>query len=623
MSPNPALRDTKEELFELISHKNPMFPTNLIKLYEKLPYGHPFEPGYFISHHTWGRLISCFLTKADQDNENELVRIPSGNYKAHIYHGTYLFSKQVKYCSTCLHEDYEKYGECYVHRAHQFDFIDCCHLHHVELIDGCPNCMCPLSKDYAEALLSTPRCPRCLSEIKINRIRKQYSIYDYQNTLLEDLYTLNSLSDIIHAEYIQSKIMMKMWELNFIHYRGRFMRSELLKKIVDNHSPAQLEVTGLNASTLLSKHFTARFLNPHHMKAHILFYVQIIRYLFGSVAIFLNYEHPIANPIPFGHGPWECLNSICIQNGKKTIQRCDRKLKISGGSSVTTTFQCVVCGFTYSKRWMRGRQETNNPFIVSMGHLWYEKVLSLYAEGFNSYQIHKETGFSETTISSYIKKLKKSKFILSNENLLLIPPDTVKSFEQMVDTTSDETKEIYRLTLLQTSQINQTNKRLFLLRMHPREYNWLCRNDSAWMDECFPRKKAIRAKIDLHFFDEILSQKIHTIAAVLKEDSNFQIRKYTILNRLSPLEKSRLQSFNEDRLPASHKSLIESIEDIDSYLIRSVERVATKLRSKSSYQNISFDALISYSKLFESCSPKLKIKIEDFLRQYNEDMSDI
>lgn len=621
MSPNLIFPDTKEELFELRSHKNPMFPANLIKLYRKLPDGHPFEPGYFINHHTWARLISCFLTKTDQNNKNKVMRIPSGKYNNNILNGTNLFTKQVKYCPNCLHEDYENYGVCYVHRAHQFDFIACCHLHHVELIDCCPDCKCPLSKEYAETLLSMPQCPRCLSEIKINRNRNESSIHDYQNTLLEDLYTLNSLSDIIHAEYIQSKIMMKMWEINLIHYRGRFMRSELLKKIVDSHSPEILEVTGLNADTLLSRNFAGRFLQPNHIRTHILFYVLLIRYLFSSVTNFLNYEHPIANPIPFGHGPWECLNPICTHKGKKIIQRCERKLKISGGISITTTFQCAVCGLTYSKRWMRGRQEPNKPLIVSMGHLWYGRVETLYLEGFTPYQIHKETGFSETAINSCIKKVKETRLTLSGYNPPLIPSDTIQAIEQMAATTRDETKESYRLTLLQSAQVNQTNKRLFLLRMHPREYNWLCRNDSTWLDEHFPRKKAFKAKIDLHSFDEILSQKLRTIAAELKEDSNFQIRKYTILNRLSPLEKSRLQSFNEDRLPASHKALNESIEKIDSYLMRSVARVATKLRYKYGYQNISYDALISYSKLYESCSSELKVKIEELLRHNNEDMN--
>lgn len=618
MSPNQVFLNTKEELFELRSYKNPIFPTNLIKLYEKLPNRHPFESDYFINNHTWARLVSCFLTKANQKNENEFIRIHSGNYKNNVLNVTNLFSKQVKYCPRCLYEDYEKYGECYVHRAHQFHFMTCCHLHRAELIDYCSDCKSPLSKEYAETLLSKPQCPSCSNAINVNKEHVESSIYDYQNSLLGDLYTFNSLSDIIHAEYIQSKIMMKMWEINLIHYGGRFLRIELLKKIVESHGPELLEVTGLDAGTLLSKHFAARFLQPYHMRAHILFYILLIRYLFGSIAIFLNYEYPIANPIPFGNGPWECLNPICTQNGKKTIQKCDRKMKISGGISITTTFQCAVCGFTYSKRWMRGRREPSKPLIVSMGHLWYGRVETMYLEGFSTYQIRKETGFSETAINNCIRKLKKSSYTLSKSNPALISPNTVHAIEEMAATTHDATKESYRSTLLQTSQINQSNKRVFLSRMHPREYKWICRNDSAWMDEHFPRKRAFKPKIDLKSFDDILSQKIRTIAAELKEDSNFQIRKYTILNRLSPLENSRLHSFNEDRLPASHKALIESIEELDSYLIRILERVATNLRGKSGYQNISYDTLISYSKLYDSCSPELKMKIEDLLRQNNE-----
>lgn len=97
------------------------------------------------------------------------IRTHSGNYNNNMLNVTKLFSKQVKYCPKCLYEDYEKYGECYVHRAHQFDFMTCCHLHRVELIDYCPNCNCPLSKDYAETLLSKPQCPSCSNAIKVKK----------------------------------------------------------------------------------------------------------------------------------------------------------------------------------------------------------------------------------------------------------------------------------------------------------------------------------------------------------------------------------------------------------------------------------------------------------------------
>lgn len=76
MSLNLILPDSKEDLFELRSHKNPIFPANLNALIEKLPEGHVFQSDYFTKHHTWAKLVSCFLTKRDKSNKNEFYLAP-------------------------------------------------------------------------------------------------------------------------------------------------------------------------------------------------------------------------------------------------------------------------------------------------------------------------------------------------------------------------------------------------------------------------------------------------------------------------------------------------------------------------------------------------------------------
>ncbi|MBJ8192714.1 TniQ family protein, partial [Bacillus cereus] len=50
----------------------------------------------------------------------------------------------VRYCPRCLKEDFESFGECYLHRLHQIDKLDICHRHHIQLICRCPICNSPL-----------------------------------------------------------------------------------------------------------------------------------------------------------------------------------------------------------------------------------------------------------------------------------------------------------------------------------------------------------------------------------------------------------------------------------------------------------------------------------------------
>lgn len=53
---------------------------------------------------------------------------------------TYLRPNVLKICPICLDEDFYKYGEPYLHRAHHLPFVRVCHKHGLELATRCPNC---------------------------------------------------------------------------------------------------------------------------------------------------------------------------------------------------------------------------------------------------------------------------------------------------------------------------------------------------------------------------------------------------------------------------------------------------------------------------------------------------
>lgn len=51
-----------------------------------------------------------------------------------------LLPHHARVCPQCLAEDFEKYGEPYLHRAHHLPFVNVCHLHRCVLISRCPTC---------------------------------------------------------------------------------------------------------------------------------------------------------------------------------------------------------------------------------------------------------------------------------------------------------------------------------------------------------------------------------------------------------------------------------------------------------------------------------------------------
>lgn len=617
MSSNTRFLKTKEELFDTSSSKNPLFPTKLEIFCSNLPIGLSLQANInnFIQRHTWAGLIFCFLTNTNR--KKMLMLMQHGQeelYQTALFHTAGVFSKQISYCPECLEVDEKRFGICYTHRIHQLSILDYCPIHYSKLINVCPQCSYPLSKDYAEELISQPKCKNCKANLKPKLIDKTNCITVFKDNLTYDLCKLRDCSEKLGAEIIQFKLMMKLWELKYIHYRGRVMKLEFLNEMVSKYSSDQLNIIGLEKSQIVSRHFVARFLNLDDMKRLVLFYTILIRHLFHSVDEFLDYNHPIANPIPFGNGPWECCNTVCKGFNRKVITHCSRKSKGSGGSTLSVEFKCPLCGYTYSRLWKLGKAESRKPFVINMGHLWKEKVKNLYDEGYSISQIHRKTGFSESALKTYIKQIV-SELVTSE---LKIPYDTSLAINEAAATDFMDDKHLFRNVLLEAAREKQTNKRLTILRLHPREYNWLYRHDSEWLDKHFPRKPKVRGKLDLREFDIALSNKILTVTQKLKKTYGGKIGKYTILNQLAPMEKSRLLAMKE-RLPVSNKVLEQSLEDLDSFLIRGLNRIYKQLKMKG-YRTVSYKAVSNYSKQYVKCSNETRIEIEILLVQLNREV---
>jgi hypothetical protein len=53
---------------------------------------------------------------------------------------SFLSPSLVRLCSQCLDEDFEQYGEPYLHRAHLLPFVSVCHKHRTPLVSRCDRC---------------------------------------------------------------------------------------------------------------------------------------------------------------------------------------------------------------------------------------------------------------------------------------------------------------------------------------------------------------------------------------------------------------------------------------------------------------------------------------------------
>ncbi|MEH7125590.1 TnsD family Tn7-like transposition protein [Bacillus sp. JJ1773] len=616
-SSNNNLYETNRELFDKKSRKYLLFPTRMERLYERLPYGNSFALDELILKHTWSGLILAFKEK--ERGEEFLNVIKKGTQNPLWINSNFssdFFSKTIKYCTQCIKEDFEEYGECYVHRKHQFSFINFCYKHFVKLTDRCSTCDKILAGNDSRGLISVPFCVN--NHALTNEFEKKLSI-DKENKIKIELFNLICALSENHSKLnstvIYHKILMGLWKNNFIHYKGRILKKELISALISNYGVDTLQAITININYISHRSFLARSF-VEDMNQNILFYILVIHFLFKSFDTFMSVEIEIANQIPFGNGPWKCLNKICKGYNQKIISKVERIPKESGGMVISGEFTCPICGQVYAKRWKRGKISAEKVMIKTMGQKWNDRVLDLYLMGYSANQIAIELKCSESAVRNNLYKvIGFSRTIRKNEKEVL---NQIISSQQETASTNDleELKENYRNHILciikKASTLSRTD---IYIKANYKKYQWLKLNDGEWLESNLPAKrKNKKDRLDFTSFDKELARKIKKVSKELYRKHPYQIKKTTILKKLTSVERSRLNGKLSDRLPLSSLVLKKSIEPLNCYLIRRLPIVVESLLNKG-YKNISLDNLKGKFYIYRKCDSKTEAIIKNMLNQ--------
>jgi Tn7-like transposition protein D/TniQ len=610
-SSNEKLAETNLDLFEKNSGKYSIFPSKLTTFLSKLPIGHLYNLDYFILNHTWYGLIFSFMKDEKKKDLLEVIKYGSENsffISSNVPNN--LFSHTIRYCPLCLKEDSECYGESYIHRKHQITFMDFCYKHYVMLIDKCISCHAELAIISYSGLKIRPSCKNGHDLT----IVKESILIGESEKLKIDIFNFicffNEHYHIFNSEKITHKILMGLWQKNYIQYKGRVLKKELISSIITKYEN-QLQAILLSPGQIMHRYFLAEVLSKE-LNKNIIFYCLLILYLFGSQKEFMNYHFTIANPIPFGRGPWKCFNKICDGFNKDVISKNKRIAKSSGGMVISAEFECTICGQIYVKRWHPNKDTKEKVMIKTMGEKWINRVLQLYLNGNSVCEIAQKLECSEFGVRNNLNRIVGSSKILKAKNreavMQIIHGYLESSGTNETDFKKEENRNIVINILNSCEYISRSN----LSRKIPYAYQWLKMNDIEWLESVLPSNEGNK-KIpeDLTFFDEQLAIKIKKVSKELYDTYHSQIKKTTILKKLSKIEMNRLK-FMSERLPLSTVMLNKNIELLNGYLIRRLPYVIDRLLNKG-LKNITIKSLESYSKNYTLCSHETKGKIVKYL----------
>ncbi|MEK5358052.1 TnsD family Tn7-like transposition protein [Paenibacillus sp. FSL L8-0709] len=520
--------ESKFELFGTTSYKQTVFPRRLNYLMEKLPLGNTLSKDLLLYEHTWYGLYKVFymperinrtmkVINGEDDNKNGFDGLSQWTAQS-------VLSTDIKYCPLCVSEDEEIYGEVYVHRGHQIDFLKSCPKHNVLLASECTECGEVYANSNSGMLLRSRYCD-CGSAMKIVKVSNSDEIVRLQYELYNDLVLLRERHMEVNVDILYHQLIGFLYRGKYISLKNIFYKKKMIVDFITYYSVNTLEKVNISVEEISTQYFYIQLFKRDSMSNFISFYLLLIRFFASSLDIFLLDEAAISSPIFYGNGPWACKNSRCENYNLPLIKKCVRKIGYKE-ELYRMKYSCNKCGYSTM---LRGADGKDHKLICFKDkNVIPDSELDYVRPGMNI-KVGNSTRLNETRgkMVSILEKGLNSRKKIRNEN------DAV--------------------------------------------YIWLMRHDREWLQARLPPKTDRKApKTDFAQLDNELLIKIKNAARTLDPNYPIRITKQTVSNLLEATDRNRLKTYRASLLPLSYQELEKYTESRKDFLIRSIPRFYQK-----------------------------------------------
>lgn len=532
-SHNENFQKSYTELFAVKKYKNGVFPCNLDIFLESLCEQEETKT-HFIKSHTYIPFIKPFI---ERSKWKKLMNEPFSFTSV-----LRIFDDNIKYCPECMLKDTLDYGLCYVHREHQFRYVDICITHGCGLITKCNTCDEYYAKkgDQNLALL-----PKCNNGHEINsscsKVIDQFTIW-----VVDSFRIMIDHYDEIDAEWLNQKLIPILANSGYIELKGAILKTKIIEDMIAFFGPELLHKFGLYEKKLLEHRTITRLFNPYNFYTNIYFYLFLVKFLIGDLKKLIVDPYEYSTTLPFGKGPWVCKNKICPSFELPVITNCIRTVK----QHISGQFTCTICGYSYLQRFEF--LKTNNPRkgrVIEMGFLWRETVSKMILENRSLLSISKEIGSDVLTIKKY--KL----------NIL----DTSRTKAEI------DIKDLKDEFIKFMNSLENVIGRIEIKKLFGKgKYDKLMKNEREWMENLLPNRKRNLSKYrEYPLLDEEAYESVNkAYEQLLLENPPQRITKILILKRTTRVIFSRLTMNSKKHFLKTNILLEEIAETQDSYLKR-------------------------------------------------------
>lgn len=451
--------------------------------------------------HTLFPYYATFLPKS-LSNELRRVMFESNakTGKAHALAGLLAsvikHPEKLRYCATCAKTDIRLYGESYWHRIHQLPGVHICPTHKEHLrLSTVPYISKTKYVSHSISLLDTTQT---LENFDFLNFEQLHQIAELSFVLLK--------SGFIDVELIYQSYRVELENRHLISLNGGIRFQGILSQFEIFFGAPMLDFLCCMINTKSADTWLHKLVRDPKNATHPLRHIMIM--IFLNISFDSEMERPNSN-VPFGKGPWPCLNKAAEHYRQDVITECTLSNCSRPGKPIGI-FECS-CGFIYARkgpdlkladRYLIGK-------VKNYGGVWTNKLLELTRSNeLSLLQIARDLNVSSKTIHRHFK--------LNDEH---------KTAEVKLEFVSQ--KQEIRNVLLSSMSGIENRTRSNISQTLSKEYNWLYKHDKEWLLEQLPQKSLRRLpskRINWNDRDTMLHSKLqHEYKEIYKEQSPVRV----------------------------------------------------------------------------------------------------
>ncbi|MRR54264.1 MAG: hypothetical protein EG822_07105 [Deltaproteobacteria bacterium] len=528
-------------------------PTCLDALAERITSNRVISMGQLIRDHTLFPFYRPFLSQERADKVIRQMCDPNLGSGIHNTIGQ-MASRlpaacKLRYCTICIEEDGDDFGEPYWHRSHQVFGVRVCHRHGKRLVDSEVKTGIHGMKHAFIAL--EPVHPKG----DLPDTENQSTVHD--KWFADQVFWLMNQSHalpVIGLEnlWLRYKYYLSQMGLTTVH--GNIICRELMKrfsKFYQEDFLKELHSYFVSAST---QNWLLDLVRKPRGVSHPLHHLLLIRFLGLSVKNFISEE--VESVHPFGRCPWPCLNRAAAHFRKELIWHCTITRNSETGAPVGT-FACS-CGFNYARTGPDHTQENRYQYsrIVAFGRVWEKRLQDLAGGGKSLREIARQLSVDPKTV---------------HRHLALAQETTSEVFDA---TEYYAEREMRRKKWLELYESQSSIGVKAARNQAPAHYAWLYRHDKQWLIEHCPRQhrsQVVNFRLDWNLRDEELSARIDEAVERIKKRVKPAVR-VSISSIGKELGALALLQRCIDKLPITKSRVNNLLETKEDFVARRLKR---------------------------------------------------